>query len=60
MADPQPSRTALVAGVLFIVAGVAFLLERLEVWDIELRTLGPALLIAVGLAVLLGGRTSRP
>lgn len=59
MAEPRQNRTALVAGLFFMVAGVAFLLERLEVWDIELRTLGPALLIAVGLAVVLSGRPGR-
>ena len=57
MADPGPSRAGLVAGVFFIVAGVAFLLERLEVWELEIRTLAPALLIALGFAVLLGGRS---
>jgi hypothetical protein len=41
------------------VAGVAFLLEQLEVWDLEPGMLAPALLIGIGLAVLLGGRTSR-
>jgi hypothetical protein len=55
--DPRPNRAALVAGVFFIVAGVAFLLERLDVWDLEIRTLAPALLIALGFVVLLGGRS---
>lgn len=57
MAEPRPSRTALVAGVFFVVAGAAFLLERLDVWEIEVRTLGPALLITLGIAIVLGGRS---
>lgn len=57
MAETQPSRAALVAGIFFIVAGVAFLLERLDVWELEVRTLAPALLIALGFVVLLSGRS---
>ncbi|MGH2634745.1 MAG: LiaI-LiaF-like domain-containing protein [Actinomycetota bacterium] len=59
MAEREPSRTALVAGIAFVVAGVAFLLERLEVWDLEPDMLAPAVLIGVGLAVVLGGRGGR-
>jgi hypothetical protein len=57
VADPRSSRAGLVAGVFFIVAGVAFLLERLDVWELEIRTIAPALLIALGFVVLLGGRS---
>lgn len=59
MADREPSRAAIVAGVVFIVAGIAFLLEQLDVWNLEAKTLAPALLIGVGLAILLGGRVGR-
>jgi hypothetical protein len=59
VADSRPNRAGLVAGVFFIVAGVAFLLERLDVWELEIRTLAPALLIALGFAVLLGGRSGK-
>ena len=55
----EPSRSAIVAGIVFVVAGVAFLLEGLDVWELEMRMLAPAVLIGVGLAILLGGR-SRP
>jgi hypothetical protein len=48
-----------VGGIVFIVAGVAFLLEQLDVWNLEFRTLAPALLIGVGLAILVGGRPRR-
>lgn len=57
MAETRTSRAGLVAGVFFLVAGVAFLLERLDVWELEIRTLAPALLIALGLVVLLGARS---
>jgi hypothetical protein len=46
-------------GVFFVAAGVAFLLEGLDVWNLELRMLAPALLIALGVAVLAGGRAGR-
>lgn len=59
MAEPGTNRAALVAGIFFIVTGAALLLERLDVWDLETRTLAPALLIALGFAVLLGGRGER-
>jgi len=57
VAEIRTSRAGLVAGVFFIVAGVAFLLERLDVWELEIRTLAPALLIALGIIVLLGARS---
>jgi cell wall-active antibiotic response 4TMS protein YvqF len=57
VAEIRTSRRGLVAGIFFIVAGVAFLLERLDVWDLEIRTIAPALLIALGFVVLLGGRS---
>lgn len=60
MSDRSLNRSALVAGVFFIAAGVVFLLERLGVWDVSLRVLGPVLLITLGVAVLLGGRTHEP
>ena len=52
----RTNRTAFAFGILFVVAGVAFLLERLDVWNVELRSIAPVLLIAIGIAVLLGGR----
>jgi hypothetical protein len=49
-----------VAGVFFIAAGAVFLLERIGVWDVSLRVLSPVLLITLGIAIILGGRASRP
>ena len=60
MSDPGLNRSALVAGVFFIAAGAVFLLERLGVWDVSLRVLGPVLLITLGIAIILGGRASWP
>jgi hypothetical protein len=54
--DRSTNRAALVGGSFFIVAGVLFLLDRLGAFDLELRVLAPILLIALGAAVLLGGR----
>ena len=59
MDEPGTNRTALVFGIFFIVVGVVFLLERLGIWDFEARYLAPLLLIALGVAVLLGGRSAR-
>jgi hypothetical protein len=59
VAEREPSRTAIVAGIAFVVAGVAFLLERLDVWDLEVETLLPAALIGLGLVILLSARTGR-
>jgi hypothetical protein len=53
------NRTSLVAGVFFILAGSMFLLDRLGLVELRLRVLTPALLIAIGVAVLLGGRKDR-
>jgi hypothetical protein len=56
--ERRPDRSAVVFGVLFVLVGVAFLLDRLDVWTIRARYLPPILLIALGLAVLLGARRS--
>jgi Domain of unknown function (DUF5668) len=51
-------RAAIVFGVFFVLVGVAFLLDRLGVWTVRARYLPPILLIAFGVAVLLGARRS--
>lgn len=50
------NRTALVWGLFFIAAGIAFLLDRLDVWTLRARYVLPVLLIVLGTAILLGGR----
>ena len=52
------SRTSLVAGVFFILAGVVFLLDELEVWGLQAAYIWPLLLIGLGVAVIFGGRSS--
>jgi len=45
----------MVAGVVFVIIGIAYLLEAFEVWDVQFR-IWPIFLIAVGAVILLGGR----
>jgi uncharacterized membrane protein HdeD (DUF308 family) len=45
-------RLSLVVGVLFVLAGVLFLLDALEVWRLRVDYLVPLALIVLGLAVL--------
>ena len=65
-ADDGPrrlDRLSLVVGVLFVLAGVVFLLDALEVWELRVDYLVPLGLIVVGLVVLASGwplRTRRP
>lgn len=58
MADGGTNRSAVTFGVFFIAAGVAFLLDRLDVWDLRARYVLPLVLILVGVAILLGRRSS--
>lgn len=55
MAD-RGNRMAVVWGVFFIGAGIAFLLDRLDVWTLRARYVLPVLLIVLGAAILLSGR----
>jgi LiaI-LiaF-like transmembrane region len=45
-------RLSLVAGVLFVLAGILFLLDALEVWRLRVDYLVPLALIVLGLVVL--------
>jgi hypothetical protein len=58
MARNGPNRTALVAGLLFVALGVAFLLDALDVVSLRGAYVWPVALIVIGLAVLWGGLTS--
>jgi hypothetical protein len=55
----RPDRASIAFGLFFVVVGVAFLLDRLDVWTIRARYLPPIVLIALGVAVLVGARRSR-
>ena len=48
-------RLSLVVGVLFVAAGVVFLLDALEVWELRADYLVPLALIVLGLVVLASG-----
>lgn len=58
MADGGTNRSAVIFGVFFIAAGVTFLLDRLDVWDFRARYVLPLVLILLGVAILLGRRSS--
>jgi hypothetical protein len=55
----QPNPGAIVAGILFIVLGVLFLLERVSGIDVDLRWVWPFLLIGLGIAGLVRSRAPR-
>lgn len=59
MAEPGMNRAALIWGIFFVVAGIAFLLDRLDVWHPRARYVVPLVLIALGAAILVGGRGGR-
>jgi Na+/phosphate symporter len=48
-------RLSLVVGVLFVLAGIVFLLDALEVWRLQGDYLVPLGLILLGLAVVASG-----
>jgi hypothetical protein len=48
-------RLSLVVGVLYVLAGVVFLLDALDVWELRGDYLVPLGLIVLGLAVLASG-----
>jgi hypothetical protein len=47
-------RRAIVIGVLFVILGLLFFLEAVELFEIAPTTLWPVLLIALGIGVLAG------
>jgi len=55
----QPNPGAIVAGVLFIVLVVLFLLDRTSGLNLDVRWVWPFLLIGLGIAGLVRARTPR-
>ena len=53
-------RLSLVVGVLFVLVGVVFLLDALEVWRLQVDYLVPLALIVLGLLVLASAWPLRP
>jgi hypothetical protein len=61
--NPRVDRLSLVVGVLFVIAGIVFLLDALEIWELRVDYLVPLGLIVLGLVVLASGwplRARRP
>jgi Domain of unknown function (DUF5668) len=56
----EVDRVALAFGVTFVIAGILFLLDRLDVWEMKASYVLPVFLIALGVAILLGVRSKRP
>ena len=50
----RPDSGGIIAGALFVVAGILFLLDELDVWTIRLSYVLPLVLIGLGLALLIG------
>lgn len=60
MADRSVDRVGMAFGVAFVAAGVLFLFDRLGVWELKVSYVLPVFLIALGVGLLLGGRSKEP
>jgi cell wall-active antibiotic response 4TMS protein YvqF len=59
MMDRRPDRLSLVAGLVFVAAGIVFLLDALEVWNLRGDYLVPIALIVLGIVVVATGWPTR-
>jgi hypothetical protein len=57
--DRRPDRLSLVAGLVFVTAGIVFLLDALEVWSLRGDYLVPIALIVLGMVVVASGWPAR-
>jgi hypothetical protein len=57
--DRRPDRLSLVAGLMFVAAGIVFLLGALEVWKLRGDYLVPIALIVLGIVVVASGWPAR-
>jgi len=57
--DRRPDRLSLVAGLVFVSAGIVFLLDALEVWNLRGDYLVPIALIVLGVVVVASGWPAR-
>jgi hypothetical protein len=55
----RPDRLSLVAGLVFVAAGIVFLLDALEVWNLRGDYLVPIALIVLGIVVVATGWPAR-
>lgn len=60
MTERSVDRIALAFGIAFVVAGVLFLLDRLDVFELKVSYVVPIFLIALGIGIVLGGRPKEP
>jgi hypothetical protein len=57
--NQRPDRLSLVAGLIFVLAGIVFLFDALEVWELRGDYLVPLGLIVLGVAVVATGWPAR-
>jgi hypothetical protein len=57
--NQRTDRLSLVAGLIFVLAGIVFLLDALEVWELRGDYLVPLALIVLGVAVVATGWPAR-
>jgi predicted permease len=57
--DRRPDRLSLVAGLVFVAAGIVFPLDALEVWNLRGDYLVPIALIVLGIVVVATGWPAR-
>jgi hypothetical protein len=57
--NPRPDRLSLVAGLVFVAAGIVFLLDALELWNLRGDYLVPIALIVLGVVVVATGWPAR-
>ncbi len=48
------------AGLIFVIIGIAYLLEAFEVWQVNAARTWPIVLIAAGIVVILNARRRHP
>jgi hypothetical protein len=58
MSGPGRSRTAITAGAVFVLLGVLFLLDELDVIRLRAVYILPIVLIATGVVILIGALAS--
>lgn len=59
MTRERVNPNGIVAGLLFIALGGAFLLDRLDIWDLRFEVVWPSVLVGAGILVVLGALLRR-
>jgi membrane protein DedA with SNARE-associated domain len=57
--DRSYHRGSIIWGLIFIVLGVLFLLDQLDVFDLKAAYIFPVVLIVIGVTFLISGAASR-